>query len=50
LVGPSVGLDVVEKRKFFTLPGIETQPFIPQSVPILTELSQLHRSYKLDII
>jgi hypothetical protein len=26
-VNPTAGLDDVEKRKFFTLPGLELQPF-----------------------
>jgi hypothetical protein len=31
-VGPSAGLDVVEKREFLTLPGLELRPSVFQPV------------------
>jgi hypothetical protein len=31
LVGPTAGIDDVEKRKFLTLPGLELRPLGPQA-------------------
>jgi hypothetical protein len=39
-VGTRAGLNAVEKRKIFPLPGLEPQPSSPQSVDIPTELSR----------
>jgi hypothetical protein len=37
-MGPRAGLDDMEERKFFTVPGLELRPLV--AVP--TELSRLH--------
>jgi hypothetical protein len=36
-VGPRAGLDAMEKRKIFHLPGTEPCPFSRQPIAILTE-------------
>jgi hypothetical protein len=40
-VGPGVALEGVEKRKIFSLPEMELEPFCPEPLAIPTELSGL---------
>jgi hypothetical protein len=40
-VGPRVGVDDVEMRKFLTLPGLELQPLVRPTLKILNVLGEL---------